>query len=75
MAARGGAHPGLPTLDLLLQLPLDRKELERNSAQLAQLLGVKSASEYEERLLTARYGAAATGHLDRLRLWARSKLQ
>ena len=68
-----GADHG-ETLDLLLHLSLDRKELERNSAHLAQLLGVKSASEYEERLLTAKDAVAATKHLDRLRPWARSKL-
>ncbi|MEK6988235.1 MAG: hypothetical protein AABX97_09135, partial [Candidatus Thermoplasmatota archaeon] len=58
----------------LMALRLDKQELANAGAHLTQLLRVKTASEYEDRLLGKRDAEAALKHLGRLKSWGRSKL-
>ena len=71
---RSAAQSHQETLEVLFGLALDRTDLERNSAHLSRLLGVKTAAEYEERLLEGNDAARALKHMDRFRQWAKAKL-
>ena len=60
--------------ELLARLPLERSERNQNLRHLEALLQVKSAAEYEERLMTESAARTAVQHETRFRRWAQSKL-
>jgi hypothetical protein len=59
---------------LLLQLGIDRREVERAASHLTELLKVKNRAEYEERLLGQRDSEQAMKHLGRFKAWVGGKL-
>ena len=62
------------SVSLLVELGIDRREVERAASHLTELLRVKNLAEYEERLLGERDSEQALKHLGRFRTWARGKL-
>ncbi|MCK5396781.1 MAG: HEPN domain-containing protein [Thermoplasmata archaeon] len=62
-------------LQLLLKLDIDKKELRSKSQQLSNLLSIKNAAEYEERLMDAKDAENARKASDRLYTWVREKLK
>lgn len=71
---RSAAQDHEESLALIMTLNLDKQQLKNASSHLTQLLRVKAAAEYEERLLGRRDAEAALKHLLRLKGWGRSKL-
>lgn len=71
---RSAAQDHEESVTLLLRLAIGRKELERASRHLTQLLRLKNVAEYEDRLLAQDDAEAASKHLERFRGWARTKL-
>ncbi len=62
------------TLRQLAGLRVDRKELDRNLAQLRALLQLKTTSEYEDRLLGEGEASVSVRHAERFRDWAMKML-
>ena len=62
-------------LQLLLKLNIEKKELQSKSQQLSNLLSIKNAAEYEERLMDAKDAENARKACDRLYSWVRDKLK
>lgn len=62
-------------LSLLQTLNLPKNELKNKSRQLSRLLGIKNASEYEERLIRKKEAATAVRDAERYVEWINDKLQ
>lgn len=62
------------SVSLLFQLGVDRREVDRATSHLTDLLKVKNRAEYEERLLVQRDSEQAMKHLGRFKTWAHGKL-
>jgi len=71
---RSAAQDHEESLALLMALSFDKQELANAGSHLSQLLRVKTAAEYEDRLLGKRDAEAALKHMERLKSWGRSKL-
>ena len=74
LGKRSAAEEHEESASLLVQLGIDRREVERASSHLTELLRVKNLAEYEERLLGERDSEQALKHLGRFSTWARGKL-
>ena len=74
LGKRSAAQEHEEAVALLLQVGIDRREVERASSHLTELLKVKNRAEYEERLLGQRNSEQAMKHLSRFKAWAQGKL-
>ena len=62
-------------LQLLQKLDIDKSELRSKSQQLSNLLLIKNAAEYEERLMDAKDAENARKACDRLYSWVKENLK
>ena len=62
-------------LTLLQKIEIDKKELSSKTQQLAALLSIKSAAEYEERLMDEKNAEGARKACDRFYAWVIEKLE
>ncbi|HLE46229.1 MAG TPA: HEPN domain-containing protein [Thermoplasmata archaeon] len=60
--------------ELLVQLPFDPAERDKNARHLDALLQAKGTAEYEDRLLTESVAKSSVERAARFRRWGRSKL-
>lgn len=74
LGKRSGSQIHEESVSLLDQLDIGRKEVERATSHLTELLKVKNVAEYEERLLARRDSEQSMKHLGRFKTWARGKL-
>lgn len=61
-------------LALLQTLPIDKDELNKKTRQLSRLLAVKTAAEYNERLMTKKDAGKALMDSDRILEWVNKHL-
>ena len=61
-------------LQLLQKLEIEQKELHSKGQQLAALLAIKNAAEYEERLMDREDAEKAKKACERFYTWAKEKL-
>jgi len=64
----------LDVLFLIGRLPFDKSELNAKSKQIARIIDVKNAAEYEERLISAGEAESAARDAERTLKWAIEKL-
>ena len=62
-------------LQLIQKLNIELRELNTKSQQLASLLSIKNAAEYEERLMDAHDAENARKTCDRFYSWVKEKLK
>lgn len=62
-------------LQLLQKLDIDKTEIKSKSQQLATLLSIKNAAEYEERLMDENDAGNARKACDRLYSWVKTQLK
>ncbi|HII39789.1 MAG TPA: hypothetical protein HA326_01055 [Thermoplasmata archaeon] len=74
LGLRSAAQEHGESIQLLYRIGVDRKELERNTKHLTDLLDVKSLAEYEERSLKSDDAEVAVKKSKRFRVWATAKL-
>ena len=62
-------------LQLLQKLDIEKRELRPKSQQLSNLISIKNAAEYEERLMDSKDAENARKACDRLYSWVKEKLK
>ena len=71
---RSASDRHLDVLSLIGRLPFDKSKLDAKSKQIARVIDVKNAAEYEERSISAREAEDAARDAERTLNWAIEKL-